>query len=116
MHGLNIHSIDLEPLVTLTGWSIFEVTLPSQRVPTMHSCRYRPETRSGKVSSPISALEPVSRCCMKRSGNICMLEGSRGASPERRATRGQWVWMNKIQRVQDVTQDFVAYFAGADGS
>lgn len=116
MQRVNIQSIDLEPLVTLTAWSIFEVTLPSQRVPTMHLCGYRLETRRGKVSSPISAFDPVNWRCMTRSENVYGLDGLPGANQDALATRAQWMRMNKIQLLLDVTQDFVAYFAGGEGS
>lgn len=109
MQRVNIQAIEKRASVTLVAWNVFEVQLPHDAAPTLHLCGFRKETGRGKVSSAISALDPETRRCITRSGNVYELQGSHGSNADALATRGQWLQMNHVQNDMDVTPEFSAY-------
>lgn len=109
MQRVNIQAIEQQAAVTLVAWSVFEVQLPHEAVPTRHLCGFRLETYHGKVSSAISTFDPQTARCITRSGNVYELQGPPGANADALATRGQWLRMNQVQHDLDVTPEFLAY-------
>lgn len=109
MQRVNIQAIEQQAAVTLVAWSVFEVQLPHEAAPTWHLCGFRWETHRGKVSSAISAFDPLTARCITRSGNVYKLQGPPGANADALATRGLWLRMNQVQHDLDVTPEFLAY-------
>ena len=109
MQRVNIQAIEQQAAITLVAWSVFEVQLLHEVGPTWHLGGFRLETHRGKVSSAISAFDPQTMRCITRSGNIYELYGQPGANADALATRGQWLWINRVQHDLDVTLEFLAY-------
>lgn len=94
--------------VTLFAWHVFEVKLPSAKVKTWHLCGVRGETGNGKVSSPISSIDPKSLRCLTRSGQIYEVQGAPGTNSDALAAKGQWLYINRAQEERNVTPEFLS--------
>lgn len=94
--------------VTLFAWHVFEVQLPSAKAKTWHLCGLRGETGNGKVSSPITIIDPETLRCVTRSGQIYEVQGTPDTNNDAFATKKQWLYINRVQENRDITADFLA--------
>lgn len=105
---LQVQHIDGPNTVTLFSWHVFEVKLPNAKAKTWHLCGFRGETGNGKVSSPISAIDPEFLRCLTRSGQIYELQGAPGTNSDALAAKGLWLHINRVQEERDVTPEFLS--------
>lgn len=107
--------IFLPPTVTespderLRSWAVFEVLVPGLGERTRHVAG-EVSDRSGRVSSPLVAVDDANRSVVTRSGRVYRLVGRPGLGLE-----GEYVWRiwrdgSEARDVQDVTAEFVQRF------
>jgi hypothetical protein len=107
--------IFLPPTVTeapderLRSWAVFEVLVPGLGERTRHVAGDVAD-RSGRVSSPLVAIDEANRSVVTRSGRVYHLIGRPGLGLE-----GEYVWRNWLAGtdacdVEDVTAEFVQRF------
>lgn len=105
---MQVQHIDGPKTVTLFVWHVFEAKLPNAKAKTWHLCGVRGETGNGKVSSPISSIDPESLRCLTRSGQIYEVQGVPGTTSDALAAKGQWLHINRAQEERDVTPEFLS--------
>lgn len=111
----------LPPTVTerpderLRSWAAFEVFVPGLGERTRHVAGDVADG-SGRVSSPLVAIDDANRSVVTRSGRVYRLIGRPGLGLE-----GEYVWKNwlagtEARDVQDVTAEFTRRFDSPGGS
>jgi hypothetical protein len=105
------------PNERLRSWAVFEVLVPGLGERTRHVAGDVADG-SGRVSSPLVAIDDTNRSVVTRSGRVYRLIGRPGLGLE-----GEYVWRNwlsgtEARDITDVTAEFRARFAiaGGDGA
>ena len=102
------------PTVTLTDWTVFEVTLPPfGGMPTWHmvGIETKEHTFYPRVSSPIMAVDNVMQTCATRGGDIYHLSGEHAVMPgEEMAEWAAWKNSLRIHHDRNVTQALTGEF------
>jgi len=107
--------IFLPPTVTdapderLRSWAVFDVLVPALGERTRHVAGDVSD-RSGRVSSPLVAIDDANRSVVTRSGRVYHLVGRPGLGLEGEYVWRQWLSISEARDVQDVTAEFVSRF------
>ncbi|KAA0888128.1 hypothetical protein [Oryzomonas rubra] len=102
-----VKSIDDNPEITLTDWTIFEVTSKLWPEKTRHLVGYNQAGREGRVSSAIVRFDNDKMRGQTRSGRIYQLHGPQGTgSPDGLHVWSLWCLRNEItdSRIVDSRQ------------
>lgn len=95
-------SVDKEPHVGMTSWSVFEATFPDGTW-SHHAVGYCGE---GRVTSSIKEFRPDTAEIVTRSGRVYRLTGPSGLNGDASYVWGYWAKVNKVGSVKDVSQDY----------
>lgn len=110
--------IFLPPTVTeapderLRSWAAFEVLVPGLGERTRHVAG-EVSDRSGRVSSPLVAIDDAIRSVVTRSGRVYQLVGRAGLGLEGEYVWRHWLSGSEARDVQEVTAEFVLRFKQA---
>lgn len=110
--------IFLPPTVTrapnewLRSWAVFELLVPKLGERTQHVAGDVSDG-SGRVSSPLVAIDEATRSVVTRSGRVYRLVGAPGFGLEGEYVWQQWLSVADARDVEDVTADFVRRFEQA---
>jgi hypothetical protein len=105
----------LPPTVTespderLRSWAVFEVLVPGLSERTLHVAGDVAD-RSGRVSSPLVAVDDANRSVVTRSGRVYHLVGRPGLGLEGEYVWRQWLSGSEARDVENVTAEFVRRF------
>lgn len=85
------------PHFTLDAWTVYEVPMDGEDKPwTKHFTGFSREGCKGRVSSPVEAFDPTTRCGVTRSGHVYQLEGYPGLNSDAFSVWGRWKAVNRI--------------------
>lgn len=97
------------PQLTLHGWSVFEVQLPSEAGRwTRHFVGFASETHHGQVSSAVETFDPATRSGVTRSGRVYRLEGHPGSDPDVAYVWLAWKAVSGVTAEREVADDVFA--------
>lgn len=94
----------------IRSWAVFEVCVPEVGERTKHVAGELAD-RSGRVSSPLVAIDVKSRSVVTRSGRVYHLVGRPGLGLEGEYVWRQWLSINEARDVNDVTSELLQQFA-----
>ncbi|KAB0667703.1 sigma-70 family RNA polymerase sigma factor [Oryzomonas japonica] len=101
-----VKPISADPEVTLTDWTIFEVSSALWPQKTRHFVGYNVYGREGRVSSAIMEFDAEKMIGVTRSGRVYRLDGCQGdGSPDGLHTWYYWCLRNKITNSHVVDPD-----------
>jgi len=107
--------VELEPVVFLAAWRVFEASLCGQP-PTRHLCGRQMPSRGGRASTAIEEINSVDRTVRTRSGRLYALLGNSGHNSDALYVWETWSSMNDAKDIRDVTDEIEALLVHADGS
>lgn len=96
-------SLDEEPSVILTRWSIYEI-----EGTTWHFVGYLGARNRGRVSGAIVTFDPITARGKTQSGRLYQLQGAPGQSVEGACAWELWRRINAVQSFVDVTGEVLA--------
>jgi hypothetical protein len=97
-------TIDVEPDVRTSSWSVYQVTSDLWPIPTNHIVCWYGE---GRVSSQIIDWDSDKRIAITDSGRRYHLaKDSRGPNPDALYVFSYWKQRNQIQQVTDVSDQY----------
>lgn len=102
-----------QPDVWLARWRIYEMVLPDLDEVTQHLVGWSTLTGYWRISSPIRHIDPVTRCCVTRSGRTYHLHGGPGSSEDAWYVWCAATWLPGIDGARDVTDELSALFETA---
>jgi len=108
-----IESIEQTPEVVLDSWQCFEVQLPGLPGRTRHFAGSNARHWHGQVSSAIVAMDPATRRCTTSSGRVYELGESNGLAGNGEYTWRQWLHINQVSDIVDVTDEIKRMLAGS---
>ena len=98
---------ELEPIVELTSWSVYEVPLHGAGAPwTKHFVGYAEAQGLAQVSPAILMFDPEHGVAASASHRIFQLVGECGRHPESELMWARWKELNDIQLHRDITPAF----------
>jgi hypothetical protein len=98
--------VETQPVTTLSEWAAIEVPTESEDQPwTRHLAGWSCETRRGRVSSPVVALDAESATCITASGRTYRLSGAPGLCPEGGRVLEEWLSAHRLQKLRDVSAE-----------
>jgi hypothetical protein len=92
-----------QPNVTLTSWAAYEVQIPGLDGPTMHVAGYIEWEGSGRVTSPLRAMDALRRSVVTRSGRVYRVTGGPGLSGDAEYAWRRWLKLWNVTVLGDVT-------------
>ena len=97
-------SIDEEPEVVMTSWSIFEINGKDR-----HFCGYNVLLREGRVSSRIEEFDRQTMQGRTASGRVYKLKGLPGCDPDARYVWSRWCKINGIDAgmVRNISEEMI---------
>lgn len=95
--------VSAEPTVYLTRWSIWCTELGS-----LHLVGVRPETQTGRVSSPVASLDVATRTAVTSTGREYRLVGPPGQSTDTIYVWKTWCSLYHVLVSVDLTNDVLA--------
>lgn len=109
-----IASIEARPNATLSEWAVFEVPLngPDKQW-TRHLAGWSCEDRQGQVCSPVVAFDPTTAACITQSGRVYRLLGVPGMCSDGDYVLRQWLAINDMAELRDVTAEVFLAIQGA---
>ncbi len=93
----------------LQSWAVFEVFVPGLGERTRHVAGDVAD-RSGRVSSPLVAVDDANRSVVTRSGRVYHLIGRPGLGLEGEYVWKRWLDGSEARDIKDVTAEFVQRF------
>ena len=78
-----------------------------------HLVEWLPSTGSWRVSSAIRSIDPVTRCCVTRSGRTYHLQSDPGLSEDAWTVWCVCTWLQSIEDARDVTDELAALLEAA---
>jgi hypothetical protein len=96
-------SVQNEPEVSISAWSIREVTGDDGSDKTQHLVGYIASRNSGRVTSAIQSFDRDKMCIKTNSGRIYYLVGPPGFKPGFEHVWMNWKKHNQIREEVDVT-------------
>jgi hypothetical protein len=108
---------ELEPIVELTNWSVYEVPLHGPGAPwTRHFVGYAEEQGLAQVSPVILMFDPEHGVAASASRRVFQLVGNPGRHAEAEQMWVRWKSLNNIQQERDVTPGFFKAMDAWQGS
>lgn len=101
-------AVEDQPEVWLANWRIYEIAQPDLDEVTQHLVGWSTHTGYWRISSPIRHIDPVTRCCVTRSGRTYHLQGDPGLSEDAWYVWSASTWVPGIDDARDVTDEFAA--------
>jgi len=101
------------PDVWLAEWRIYELVHPDPVRMTRHLVGWSTRAGYGQVSSAIQCIDPVTRCCVTRSGRTYHLQGDPGLNEDARYAWGAWKRINGVDDARDVTDELASLLEAA---
>lgn len=100
----SIASIDDEPEIVLTDWTVFGVISGLWPDKTRHFVGYNASDREGRVSSAIVKFDAEKAVGLTRSGRIYRLKGKQGSgSPDGLHVWALWCRRNEVSETDKIT-------------
>lgn len=93
----------------IRSWAVFEVFVPEIGERTKHVAGELAD-RSGRVSSPLVAIDVESRSVVTRSGRVYHLVGRPGLGLEGEYVWRRWLSINEARDVNEVSSELVRQF------
>lgn len=111
MAAWTIESITIDPDKTLDAWAVFEVPFNGPRRPwTRHVIGFTRESGNGQVSSPVLALDQVTRRARTQSGRVYHLAGDSGGNADAIYMWGVFKHRHHLGEERNVTDEVSAAF------
>lgn len=112
-----IEPVRQRPHVTLSEWAVFEVPLDGPDQPwTRHVAGWACERGQGQVSSSVVEFEPLAGTCVTRSGRVYRLVGVPGLCADGDYVLRQWLDINAMTELKDVTAEVLLAIADAEAA
>lgn len=109
MANWTIKSITIDADKTLDAWAVFEVPFNGPRRPwTRHFIGFARESGNGQVSSPVVALDPVTRRARTQSGRVYHLAGDPGGNSDAIYMWGFFKHRHHLTEERNVTDEVFA--------
>ncbi len=89
----------IEPELTLANWQVYQTETGD-----CHLVGYCLERGEGRVSTAITAFDPVSCCALTRSGRSYQLRGSPGFNGDADYVWQGWKYVNSVTSAENVTR------------
>jgi len=100
-------SYEINPIVELSHWSVYEVPLHGPGAPwTKHFVGYSEEQGLAQVSPAILMFDPEHGVAASASRRVFQLVGESGRHPESERMWARWKALNALQHERDVTPGF----------
>ena len=100
-------SYELEPIVELTHWSVYEVPIHGVDAPwTRHFVGFAKEVGLAQVSSAIVMFDRDHGVGASASHRVFQLVGESGRHPDSMRLWDQWKALNGIQNERDITPGY----------
>jgi hypothetical protein len=96
------------PTSTLAAWRVIQ-TETGER----HLCGYAPREREGRVTSAIATFDPATASAITSTGRAYRLTGRPGRDADAAYVLGHWLAMNRVQSIEDVTEEVWAAIKAA---
>jgi hypothetical protein len=100
----SVAPIEVEPEITLTDWTVFEVASELWPDKTRHFVGYNAYGREGRVSSAIVLFDSEKGLGMTSSGRIYQLKGPQGSgSPDGLHVWKSWCLRNEVTKADETS-------------
>jgi hypothetical protein len=88
-----------EPIISLTRWSVFQTETGERHFCGMNG-------NEGRVTSALVSYDELTRTATTKSGRIIVLEGEPGWSSDADYVKSNWIRINRVTELVDVTEDY----------
>lgn len=105
---------ETQPHVTLTSWAAYEVQVPGLDVPTIHIAGYAEREGTGRVTSPVGAIDAPRRSVVTRSGRVYRLIGPPGLSGDALYVWQRWLGIWNATVLSDAAPALTEQFAAGE--
>ncbi len=95
-----------EPEISISEWSVHEVSSNDRSDKTQHLVGFIASRGSGRVTSAIQSFDRDRMCIKTNSGRLYHLEGQPGSHPDVDYVWSHWKKLNDIQEELDVTSRY----------